>query len=285
MTNRSELSLSRELFYIVKNGSENPYTGFFSKRGFWIQVLWVLFLCGGVAFGCLISSVSVFVAAVLISFLGLNETNRWSYKTNLILCAAMTIAGAVAGVFSWIEMLSVFLLLFLAGGFMLYYRDTSLKLYPAVLDFSEAITESDRIGDITVNTDAFLKQLLPGSEIFIVLADEDGGLYLPETEEEGRINLKRNGSMVWKTFASGKAFMTNRISVSKDKPLWYDANSAISIPLEIAEHKLGVLQIEAPNTNAYAVEYINKIELFAHILSHRLMAVMPEYRKEEKEAK
>lgn len=268
----------------MKNGSENPCSGLFSKRGFWIQMLWLLFLLGGVGFSCLVSSVSIFVASVLISFLGLNETNRWSYKTNLILCASMTIAGAIAGVFSWIEMMSIFLLLFLAGGFMLYYRDLSANLYPAVLEFSEVITESDSIGAIAENADEFFKQLIPGSEVFIVLADEEGSLYLPETEEEERITLKRNGSMVWKTFASGKTSMTNRISISKDKPLWYDANSAISIPLEVAEHKIGVLQIESSKTNAYAGEYINKLEFFAHILSHRLMAVTHVCREEEKEA-
>lgn len=222
----------------------------------------------------LTSSVSLFVAAILISFLGLNETKRWSYKTNLTLCVICAVTGSIVGVFTWFEVTSIFILLFLVGGFMLYYREASLKLYPAIKDFSLLIGKSDNLSEIVEEASIYLKNLIDGAEVFIVLSDGNGGLYLPETQTEERLELKRNGSLVWKTYASEKTYITKIIKISQDKPLWCDANSIVSIPLLTTRSKIGVLQIESDKINVFAEEDLPKLEIFAFILSQRLYCVL-----------
>lgn len=244
--------------------------------------MWLTALVIGTSFSCLYQTMPLFVASVLLSFLGLNETARWSYKTNLILCAIVTVVGTTAGVFEWYEMLAIFVLLFIVGGFMLYYRDKNATLLPALTDFCSTISSTDNTEDIVENATQILRYLLPKSEVFVVLSDMEGNLYLPATSEDPEIILKRNGSVVWKTYASGNIHMTNAINVSRDKPLWNKANSSISIPLEINGQKYGVLEVESCHIKEYLHETTPKLQLFAHILTQRIATIQTMQKNLEK---
>ena len=84
---------------------------FFRRRSYWTQFMWL----GIMAVGCLVGigyrSIALFVMTIISAFLGLNEYGRWSYKTNLVLCSIVAIAGTLAGAFTWLETASVFVLM------------------------------------------------------------------------------------------------------------------------------------------------------------------------------
>ena len=242
----------------------------FRRRKFWPQFLWLLVLVLFVPLGCALNSTSLLVAAILTSFLGLNETGRWSYKTNLFLCAVCAVAGTIGGVFTWFEMVSVFLLLFATGGFMLYYRGLSVGAVRAMSDLGAALSRGRTLVDVVDIALEELGAMIPESEAFIALTDSGGGLFLPESGDEPRFRLKENGAALWKVFASGRPYATGSVNVSKDQPLWRDACSLMSIPLKAYGDKLGVLQVESDIPRAFSEEDLTMLSMMAAVISQPL---------------
>ncbi|MDO5562873.1 MAG: GAF domain-containing protein [Synergistaceae bacterium] len=253
----------------MKNGEMKPRR-VFRRRKFWPQFLWLLVLVLFVPLGCALNSTSLLVAAILTAFLGLNESGRWSYKTNLLLCAVCAVAGTIGGVFTWFEMVSVFLLLFATGGFMLYYRGLSAGMVHVMSDLGAAVSRGKTMEEIVDIALEELGNMIPDSEAFIALTDKSGGLFLPESGEEPRFRLKENGAALWKVFASGRPYVTGSVNVSKDQPLWRDACSLMSIPLKAYGDKLGVLQVESDIPHAFSDEDLTKLHMVAMVIAQPL---------------
>ncbi|MFR5880556.1 MAG: hypothetical protein ACLUEQ_07000 [Cloacibacillus evryensis] len=90
----------------MKDGKSGMYPVFRPRR-FWTSVLWLVFLAAGSAFSCVFGIFAFFTAVLVSVFIGLNEFGRWSYKTNLVICAGTSVVVAVAGVFTWMEIASL----------------------------------------------------------------------------------------------------------------------------------------------------------------------------------
>ena len=112
--------------------------------------------------------------------------------------------------------------------------------------------------------------MTPGDKVFITVADKSGAMYLPGKTGELALSLPRNGGVAWKVFASGRASLTRRIESSKDLPFYRDARSLMSVPLSAEGEKIGILQIESADANAFSEEDLQKFELIAFVLSHPL---------------
>lgn len=242
----------------------------FEKRQFWPQILWVAALVPGVALGCVFGSPELITAVILAVFLGLNETSRWTYRTSLLICAAAAVAGTVAGVFSWLQTAFVFALLFVVCGYMLYFRDSARRLLPYLEEFSSDISAGKNLDSATALAVDIISSMSGGEAVFIAVSDGEGGLYLPDYHDEKRIGLKRNGGAVWKVFAAGRSYMTNKVDPSKDLPLDREANSLISVPLLSRGEKIGVLQLESDRTNAFTDDDSNRLELLAFVVAQTL---------------
>lgn len=257
----------------MKNGRQRVSL-IFDKKRFWPSVLWVLILVLGIVSGCIFRSPEIIAAAVLAAFLGLNETSRWAYKINLLTCTAAVAVGTMAGVFPLLRTVFIFILLFVVYGYMLYFRDSTQRLLPYFEKFSSALSaEKDLDGTITLAVDTI--GLMSGGEtVFIAISDGEGGLYLPTYHDDKRINLKRNGGSVWKVFASGRPFVTNKIDISKDLPLDREARSLMSVPLLMHGEKLGVLQVESDYPNTFTDYDLSKLEMLAFIISHSIFSYL-----------
>lgn len=253
----------------MKSGRAD-FSPVFRKRRFWPQILWVLLMCAGGAISCIFASAPLFVAAILLTFLGLTESSRWPYRTNLLVCAAGSVAGSVCGVFNWFEMTSVFALLIAIGGFMLYYRDTARSIVPLLESFSSELAKERNLEEVVRSARDIITEMSSGAEVFIATADETGGLNLPAYGEKPARALARNGGVLWKVFASGRPFVTNRVEPSKDMPLFKDSRSLMSCPLTACGEKIGVLQVESGRNESYSDDDLLKLGLIAFVTAQSL---------------
>lgn len=242
----------------------------FSKKQFWPPVMWIAALASGVALGCAFRLQELISAVVLAAFLGLNETGRWAYRTNLLICTAASVFGSVAGVFSWFQTAFIFALLFVVCGYMLYFRDSARRLLPYLEEFSSEIASGKNLGGTVEAAVDMLSAMSGGEAVFVAVTDGKGGLYLPEYHGDGRMNLKRNGGAIWKVFAASRSYMTNHVEPSRDLPLDMDARSIMSAPLLARGEKLGVLQMESDLPSAFTDYDLSKLEMLAFILSQAL---------------
>ncbi|HAJ93480.1 MAG TPA: hypothetical protein DCM41_01170 [Synergistaceae bacterium] len=268
----------------MKNG-EAYYGRLFRRRRFWPQIFWLIVLSVGCAFSCIFDSTPLFIASTLAAFLGLTESSRWSHKTNLLVCASAAVIGSVCGVFSWFDTASIFLLLVSVGGFMLYYRDTGKKFMAAVEKFTSEISkEKDMAALVSAAADK-IREMTSGDEVFITVADRSGGMYMPGRTGRPGSSIPRNGGAAWKVFASGRAYLAQRIESAKDLPFYRDARSLMSAPLFAEGEKIGVLQIESNVADAFSEEDLQKLELIAFVLSHPLYVKLSPEGGEKEEAK
>lgn len=251
----------------MKNG-EKYYGRVFRRRRFWPQIFWLIVLSVGCAFSCIFDSTPFFVASILAAFLGLTEISRWSHKTNLLICTSAAVLGSVCGVFSWFDTASIFLLLVSVGGFMLYYRDSGKKFMDAVREFSLEISKEKGLSDLISSATYKIKEMTCGDEVFIMVADSFGTMYMPGNEGRLGSSVPRNGGAAWKVLASGRAYLSPKIQNGKDLPFFRDAKSLMSAPLFAQGEKIGVLQIESRVAGAFSEEDLQKLELIAFVLSH-----------------
>lgn len=242
----------------------------FEKRRFWPQMFWMAVLIVGVALGCGVASQELTVAVVMSVFLGLNESSRWAYRTNLLICTGAAVVGMIAGVFTWFQMVFIFVLLSVVSGYLLYFRDFARRLLPYMEDFSTDISEGKNLEETTMLAVDIISSMSGGEAVFIVVSDGAGGLYLPDYHDDGRIDLKRNGGAVWKVFATGRSYMTNNIDPPRDLPLDRDARSLASVPLLSRGEKIGVLQLESDQANAFTDHDLARLELLAFVVSQAL---------------
>jgi len=267
----------------VKNG-EAYYGQVFRKRRFWPQIFWLMVLSAGCGFSCIFNSTPLFIASILAAFLGLTESSRWSHKTNLLICASAAVIGSVCGVFSWFDTASIFLLLVSVGGFMLYYRDTGKKFMTAVGKFSSEISKEKDMATLLSAAADRIREMTSGDEVFITVADRSGAMYMPGRTGKPNSPIPRNGGAAWKVFASGRAYLTQRIESAKDLPFYRDARSLMSAPLFAEGEKIGVLQIESHVADAFSEEDLQKLELIAFVLSHPLYVKLSAEGGEKEEA-
>ena len=242
----------------------------FRPRRFWPSALWVLFLAAGSVFSCVFDSFPFFTASLVAAFIGLNEAGRWPYKTNLVLCAGAAVVVAVAGVFSWLEAASVFALFFTISAYLFYFRDRAKRLIPSFEAFAAGVAQAADYGAFIDRAWEELQSIAPDEAVFIILAKEDGSLYIPAHFGEAPKRLKRNGGTPWKVYASGKPMVVDRVSTAHDQPMDRDAASIVSVPLSAHGEKLGVLQLESASSGAFTQEDAAKLSLAAMILAHEL---------------
>lgn len=242
----------------------------FEKKRFWPQMLWMAALIVGVALACALASQELMVAVVVAVFLGFNETSRRTYRTNLFICTGFAVVGMIAGVFSWFQMVFIFALLAVVSGYLLYFRDSVRRLLPYVEEFSADISEGKSLEETTTLAVDIISAMSGGEAVFIAVSDGLGGLYLPDYHDDKRIDLKRNGGIVWKVFATGRSYMTGVVEPSKDLPLDRDACSLISVPLLSRGEKIGVLQLESDQPNAFADNDLTSLELLAFVVSQTI---------------
>ena len=253
----------------MRNGETN-YGHVFRRRRFWPQVFWLMVLSVGFALSCIFNSTPLFIASILSVFLGLTESSRWTHKTNLLICTSAAVIGSVCGVFSWFGTASIFLLLVSVGGFMLYYRDSGKKFMDVLVKFSRDISKEKDLASLILSATEKIVEMTPGDKVFITVADKSGGMYLPDKTGESGFSVPRNGGVAWKVFASGRASLTRRIEILKDLPFYRDARSLMSVPLSAEGEKIGILQIESADANAFSEEDLQKFELIAFVLSQPL---------------
>lgn len=253
----------------MKNGEVN-YGQIFRRRSFWPQIFWLTVLSSGCALSCIFDSAPLLIASVLVTFLGLTESSRWTHKTNLLICAAGAVAGSVCGVFSWFDTASVFLLLVAAGGFMLYYRDSGRKFIDAIGKFSSDISNEKDLTSLVSSSAEKISEMTGGSEVFIAVSDGSGGMHMPACRGRLASDVPRNGGAAWKVFASGRPYVASRVESSKDLPFYRDARSLMSVPLFAGGEKVGVLQTESPLAGAFSEEDLEKLVSIAFVLSHSL---------------
>lgn len=253
----------------MRSGKGRPSL-IFEKRLFWPQIIWIAALVFGVALGCALSSQELVAATVIAVFLGLNETSRWAYRTNLLICSAAAVIGMVAGVFTWLQMVFIFVLFSVVSGYLFYFRDSARRLLPYMEEFSADISEGKSLEETTTLAVDIISAMSGGEAVFIAVSDRDGGLYLPDYHDEGRIGLKRNGGAVWKVFATGRSYMTGGVEPSKDLPLDREARSLVSVPLLSRGVKIGVLQLESDQPNAFTAHDLTRLELLGFIVSQAL---------------
>jgi hypothetical protein len=244
----------------------------FRKRKFWPQYLWLMLMAVGGAVSCVFGLAWLFVALVVSAFLGLNECGRWRYRTNLLLCMAAAVAGSICGIFTWIETVSVFVLLFATGGFMLYYKDSANRMLPVMEYISSELSRGVTLDETVAIACEKISEIVPGCNVAVAVADGAGGLFLPERGEKARAGLARNGGAVWKVLASGRPYATDRVDPSKDMPLFRDSRSMISVPLFARGEKLGVLQVESAETDAFPRDEHGKLTVIAFIVAQAIGA-------------
>ncbi len=242
----------------------------FRARRFWPSVLWVLFLAGGSVFSCVFDSFPFFTAILVAAFIGLNEAGRWSYKTNLVICAGAAVVVAVAGIFTWLEAASVFALFFTISAYLFYFRDRARRLIPSFERFAAGLAHTQDYGAFIDRAWEELQDMAPDDAVFIILARSDGSLYVPAHFGKAARRLKRNGGTPWKVYASGKPIIIEHVATAHDQPMDRDAASLVSVPVTAHGEKLGVLQLESASACAFTQEDEAKLSLAAMILAHEL---------------
>ena len=140
----------------MKDGKSGMYPVFRPRR-FWTSVLWLVFLAAGSAFSCVFGIFAFFTAVLVSVFIGLNEFGRWSYKTNLVICAGTSVVVAVAGVFTWMEIASLFVLFFAVSAYLLYFRDRASRLIPSLEAFAASLAKAPGTGPKPKNKTAGIK--------------------------------------------------------------------------------------------------------------------------------
>lgn len=253
----------------MKSG-KGSLTPLFRPRKFWTSAILIAFLAAGAAFSCVFGVFAFFAATLVAAFMGLNEFGRWPYKTNLVICAGSAVAAAVAGVFTWTEVASLFALFFVISSYLLYFRDRSERLAPALALFAEKLAKAESFDAVIECAWRSLQEMAPEAAVFIILADVKGDLYLPEHFGLPECALKRNGGVPWKVYGSGRSMRIAKVSTGRDQPLDRDALSILSAPLAARAEKLGVLQLEAGTAGAFGEEDAAKLALAAAILAHEL---------------
>ena len=214
----------------MKNG-KSGVPPVFRPRRFWTSVLWLVFLAAGAAFSCIFGVFAFFTAVLVAVFIGLNEFGRWPYKTNLVICAGTAVVVAVAGIFTWMEITSLFVLFFTMSAYMFYFRDRTSRLIPALETFAASLAKAPDFDSIIENAWRGMQEMAPDAAVFVVLADIEGCLYIPDHFGQPGRALKRNGGTPWKVFASGRPINIPRVSTGRDQPLDRDALSLISAPI------------------------------------------------------
>ena len=255
--------------FILKDGNRKARP-IFRPRRFWPSVLWLVFLAVGSVFSCAFGLFAFFTAVLVAAFIGLNEFGRWSYKTNLVICAGTAVVVAVAGVFRWTEVISLFALFFAVSAWLLYFRDRAARLIPELEGFSKSLSAARSRKAVIENAWERLQEMAPASAVFILLATDGGALYLPEHFGFSDTPLKRGGGVPWKVFGSGRAINVPHVLTARDQPLDMDARSILSVPLVSHGRKIGVLQLEGGTSGCFTEEDTAKLSLAAMILGHEL---------------
>lgn len=246
----------------------------FSKKRFWAPLFWFIILVGGVAFGSLSSSPEIIAGSILAGFLGLNESRRTAYKTNLIIAVVAAIIGALCGVMSRFQTVSLFFLLFVTGGFMLYFRDGERRFLPFAAALAKSVSKEETVEGLASAVSVKLREGGYRGHIFLAVTDGVLGLYLPECQGRKERRLRRNGGALWRVFASGRPYITGRVIPSRDLPLNRDAYSMISAPLLFENDKIGVLQLESEDTNSFTEDDLSKLEIIAFTASCKLGSLL-----------
>ena len=255
----------------------------FRRKKFWPQIVCVAVLAAGGGLSGIFGSAQLFVAAIIVAFLGLNEFGRWPYRTNLLICAVGAVAGSICGVFTWFEMAAVFVLLIVIGGFILYYRDRTNALIPRLAELSDALAKNADLDGVLAAAQEKFKEMAPDDAISIILSDGTGGLYLPACGGKPSVELPRNGGAAWKVFASGRPYSADNVDAVKDKPLYRDARSMMSAPLSACDVKLGVLQMESPRSFVYTEEELACFRMIAFVTAQSIFPFMTENTAEPEE--
>ncbi|MEG1911307.1 MAG: GAF domain-containing protein [Cloacibacillus sp.] len=242
----------------------------FRPRKFWPSAFWLVFLAAGSVFSCAFGLFAFFTAVLVASFIGLNEFGRWSYKKNLIICAGVSVIVAIAGIFAWTEIVSLFVLFFAISAYLLHFRDRMARLMPELEGFAKRLAAARSSREAIENAWEHMQEMAPDAAIFIMLADIAGGLYIPEHFDAPERLLKRGGGTPWKVMAAGRAINVPRVVTSRDQPLDRDARSLVSVPIIAHGEKLGVLQLEAGTAGAFSEEDTATLSLAAMILAHEL---------------
>ena len=242
----------------------------FLPRRFWPSVLWTIFLAAGAVFSCVFDSFPFFTAVLVAAFIGLNEAGRWHYKTNLVLCAGAAVVVAVAGIFSWSEAASVFVLFFVISAYLFYFRDRARRVVPSFESLASRLAQAQDYKALIDGAWETLQDMAPDDAVFIILAHGDGSLYLPAHFGKPARRLKRNGGTPWKVYASGKPMVVQRVATSRDQPMDRDAASLVSVPLSVHGEKLGVLQLESATPGTFTQDDAAKLSLAAMIIAHEL---------------
>ncbi|MCD8234025.1 MAG: GAF domain-containing protein [Cloacibacillus porcorum] len=253
----------------MKNG-KSGVPPVFRPRRFWTSVLWLVFLAAGAAFSCIFGVFAFFTAVLVAVFIGLNEFGRWPYKTNLVICAGTAVVVAVAGIFTWMEITSLFVLFFTMSAYMFYFRDRTSRLIPALETFAASLAKAPDFDSIIENAWRGMQEMAPDAAVFVVLADIEGCLYIPDHFGQPGRALKRIGGTLWTLFASLRSINIPRVSTGRDQPLDRDALSLISAPITARAEKLGVLQLEAGTAGAFSEEDVTKLSLAAMIIGQEL---------------
>lgn len=242
----------------------------FAVKRFWSSVFWLIFLIAGSIFGCAFRAFPIFTAVLTASFIGLNEFGRWPYKTNLVLCAGTAVIAAIAGVFTWVEICSIFALFCVTAAYIRFYRERAARTVPSLEAYASEMTGARSFAELIDRAWDGLEQLAPDSAVFIVLADNEGGLVIPEHQREKARPLRRNGGACWKAFGSGHPVIVNRVETGRDQPLDRDAVSLMAVPITARGEKLGILQLESAASGAFSDEDAAKLSLAAMILGDEL---------------
>lgn len=247
----------------MKSGSAAPL---FRRKKFWPQIICAAILAVGGGLAGVFGSAQLFTAAILASFLGLNEFGRWPYKTNLLICAAGAVMGSIGGVFTWFETAAVFVFLFVTGGFILYYRDGVSSFVARMSALSAEISKGSTMQEVITRSYEQLNAAAQDDAVSIILTDGTENLYL-ENADGAPTELKRDGGAIWKVFASGRPYVTGKVDSARDRPLYRDARSMLSVPLSAGGRKLGVLQAESPRAEAYTDVDISRLEAAAFVVA------------------
>lgn len=245
----------------------------FRHRGFWSQIVWFTVMLIGCAAGAAYRSTVLFALSLVSAFLGMNEFGRLKYKTNLVICSTVAIAGSLAGVFSWLETASLFVMMCVTGGFVLYYRDTVRAMVPQLNEFFDVLSCCESDGEAAWKAHAILRRHLPSCRVFVLLSDGAGGLYLPEREDKPRQRLNRAGGIVWKCFASTLPYRRGMVSVERDLPLYREARSLIAAPMTAGGDTLGVIEIESRTAEFFSSDDKDRLAVFACLTGQAVYAL------------
>lgn len=265
-----------------ENKSKKSWYGavIFRHRGFWAQIGWLTFLFVGCSIAVGYRSIVLFTLSLVSAFLGLNEFGRWKYKTNLVLCSAVALIGALAGVFNWLETGSIFLMMCIVGGFVLYYRDTVRAMLPEMNEFADVLACCDNEPEVAWKAHALLHNMLPDCKIFVLVSDGRSGLFLLEHGDTPRQKLNREGGVVWKCFASTMPYRRVAVSVERDLPLYREARSLLAAPITACGETLGVIEIESRMPAYFSADDKDRLCVLAFLTGQAIYTVRAKQKEE-----